>query len=63
MIIENSETQDIPEILRLYETAREFQKVKGAVLWPEFEQELIEMEIAENRQWKILINNQIACVW
>jgi RimJ/RimL family protein N-acetyltransferase len=37
--------------------------VKGAVLWPEFEQELIEMEIAENRQWKILINNQIACVW
>ncbi|MDR2146773.1 MAG: hypothetical protein LBE91_09985 [Tannerella sp.] len=50
MTIENSETQDIPEILRLYETAREFQKVKGAVLWPEFEQKLIKVEIAENRQ-------------
>lgn len=63
MTIENSKTKDTSEIFRLYEIAREFQKAKGAVIWPNFEKELIETEIEEQRQWKILINNQIACVW
>ena len=63
MTIENSATEDISEIFRLYEIARNFQKTKGAVLWPKFDRELIETEIEERRQWKILINNQVACVW
>lgn len=63
MKIINSELKDIPEILGLYEQARSFQKVKGAVLWPEFDLKLIETEISENRQWKIVIGNEIACVW
>ena len=54
---------DKGEIFILYEMARIFQKIKGAVLWPEFDNALIEKEIAEKRQWKILIDNQIACVW
>lgn len=63
MTIQNSVQNDIEEIFRLYEIARNFQKLKGAVLWPEFDNALIEKEIAEKRQWKILIENQIACVW
>jgi ribosomal protein S18 acetylase RimI-like enzyme len=63
MTIENSVTEDIGEILRLYEIAKDFQKLKGAVLWPKFDKEMIETEIEERRQWKILIDNQIACVW
>ena len=63
MTIENSTTEDINEIFRLYEIARSFQKIKTVVPWPEFEKELIETEISEKRQWKILIDNQIACVW
>lgn len=63
MIIKNSELQDISEILRLYEIGRDLQKTKGVVLWPRFEEKLIETEIVENRQWKILIDNQIACIW
>ena len=63
MTIENSTTEDINEIFRLYEIARSFQKIKAVVPWPEFEKELIETEISEKRQWKILIDNQIACVW
>ena len=55
MTIENSVTEDTDEILRLYEIARDFQKLKGAVLWPKFDKELIETEIEERRQWKILI--------
>jgi GNAT superfamily N-acetyltransferase len=63
MDIENSSSKDIDEIFRIYEIARNFQKTKGAVLWPIFERTLIETEISEKRQWKILIDNQIACVW
>ncbi|MCX6207855.1 MAG: GNAT family N-acetyltransferase [Bacteroidetes bacterium] len=63
MTIGNAEKEDISDIFRLYENARDFQKTKGSVLWPQFDKKLIETEISENRQWKILINNQIACVW
>jgi hypothetical protein len=63
MTIKNAEKDDISDIFSLYENARDFQKAKGAVLWPQFDKKLIETEISENRQWKILINNQIACVW
>ncbi|MGL5888965.1 MAG: GNAT family N-acetyltransferase [Bacteroidia bacterium] len=63
MKIENSTTKDIEEIFRLYKIATDFQKTRFTVYWPEFERNLVETEIAENRQWKILINNRIACVW
>ena len=63
MKIFNSTIDDIDDIFKLYETARDFQKIKGAVLWPKFNRDLIETEISENRQWKIVINGQIACVW
>ena len=36
---------------------------KKMVVWPPFENSFIENEIQENRQWKILINNKIACNW
>ena len=63
MDIQNSRLKDIDEIFRLYKIATEFQKTKFAVHWPEFERSLIETEIAENRQWKMVMGNQVACVW
>jgi GNAT superfamily N-acetyltransferase len=33
------------------------------VVWPEFKQSLVETEILENRQWKLMIGDAIACVW
>lgn len=63
MIIENSSPRDIEEIFRLYRLATDFQKTKNIVLWPEFERNLVETEIAENRQWKIVIDDEIACIW
>jgi ribosomal protein S18 acetylase RimI-like enzyme len=38
-------------------------KAKNQVYWPEFSKELIVNEIAENRQWKLMIDGQIACIW
>ena len=63
MIIENSVMADAVEIARLYESARDLQKIKGAVCWPLFDKKLIETEITEGRHWKIVIDTQIACVW
>lgn len=63
MTVQNSNSTDIDEIFRLYKIATDFQKTKFIVHWPEFDRKLIEMEIAEERQWKIVIDNSIACVW
>jgi len=63
MKILNSTIEDIDRIFDLYEIATAFQKSKGMVNWPIFERALIESEIKENRQWKIVINQTIACVW
>lgn len=42
---------------------RQTQKAKAAVPWPEFDRILIENEIVEQRQWKIIVDNQVACIW
>ena len=64
MTIVNSTLEDIPEIFRLYKLATDFQKIKfPGNLWPDFEENFIITEINENRQFKLLIENQIACIW
>jgi len=64
MKIENCVREDIDEIFRLYKIASEYQKSKQTVVvWPEFKKQLVETEIAENRQWKLIIDKEIACVW
>jgi GNAT superfamily N-acetyltransferase len=63
MTIQNSTITNIDDIFRLYKLATDFQKSKFFVHWPEFKRELIETEIAENRQWKMMIDDQIACIW
>jgi RimJ/RimL family protein N-acetyltransferase len=61
--IRNSNINDIDEIFRLYKIATDFQKTRFTVHWPEFDRTLIENELAENRQWKIVADDKIACVW
>lgn len=63
MKITNSNSADIPEIFRLYRLATVYQKIKNCTQWPEFSMELVSKEIAENRQWKLLIDQDVACVW
>jgi GNAT superfamily N-acetyltransferase len=56
---------DIDEIFRLYRLAAAYQATipEATVVWPEFELGLVEQELAEGRQWKLLVGNTIACVW
>ncbi|HET6769170.1 MAG TPA: GNAT family N-acetyltransferase [Chitinophagaceae bacterium] len=54
---------DVHKILSLYESARTLQTQKGMVVWPPFERPFIEKEINERRQWKLVIDDIIACNW
>jgi ribosomal protein S18 acetylase RimI-like enzyme len=64
MTIKNVTPLDIDRIFTLYKIASNYQKEKKTVIvWPDFNREMVEMEIAENRQFKLLINTEIACVW
>ena len=64
MNIQNSTIADIDEIFRLYKIAAAYQRAKKTVVvWPDFERKLVETEIVENRQWKLIINGLVACVW
>lgn len=63
MKIMNCAFSDTDKILFLYEAARSLQRERKMVVWPHFDAVFIEKEIAENRQWKIVLNNTIACNW
>jgi GNAT superfamily N-acetyltransferase len=55
---------DIDEIFRLYKLASAYQSaIQSIVVWPDFERAMVEEELAEKRQWKLVIDNEIACVW
>lgn len=63
MEIQNCLISDTDAILSLYEAARELQKQREMVVWPFFEEAFVVKEIQEQRQWKMIIDNEIACNW
>lgn len=54
---------DIDQILLLYDYARQLQQERKMVVWPHFDKAFLQNEILEQRQWKLIINNEIACNW
>ncbi len=63
MKIENSTKEDTNTIFGLYEIATAYMKERSLVVWPAFDRKMVEQEIEEKRQWKLIINNSVACVW
>ena len=63
LLVEPSKIHDIDAIFKLYDQAAEFQKTVFHKHWAGFERSLVEKEIAESRQWKILSNGEIACIF
>jgi ribosomal protein S18 acetylase RimI-like enzyme len=62
-MITNCDERDFTMILQLYAAARDLQRERGRVVWPDFDDDLMKTEIAEGRQWKMLIDGRIACNW
>lgn len=64
MVIKKVKPQDINEIFRLYKMASDYQKtLETVVVWPTFERNLVATEIAEQRQFKLVVNDTVACIW
>ncbi len=63
MKIENSTLQDTDAIFELYKFATDYQISKGIAPWPTFRRAMVENEIKNRLQFKIVIDNQMACTW
>lgn len=63
MNVKNSITSDVSTILEIYDHAISYQSKMEAVQWPKFTIEHIQKEIETEVQWKIMVDDQIACVW
>ncbi|MCX2573341.1 GNAT family N-acetyltransferase [Pedobacter sandarakinus] len=59
----NSLPTDLQTIFEFYEMAVAHQKKVFHKHWQGFDQHLIENEIAENRQYKILVGGEVACIF
>ena len=62
MILEST-LKDVDDIYELYRQAREYQKSRFHSHWPIFDKALVPTEIGEHRQWKMLVDERIACIW
>jgi hypothetical protein len=63
MDIQNSLIEDLDFIFDLYNSATVYQKERFISYWPEFDREMVINEIVESRQWKIIIDGEVACIW
>jgi len=59
----NSQPTDIETIFGFYDLAIAHQKKVFNKHWQGFNRELVHTEIAENRQYKILVGGKVACVF
>ena len=59
----NCDISDVETIFGLYDVAIAHQKMVSDQHWLPFDRELVVQEIEEKRQWKILIDGEIACVF
>lgn len=63
MKILQSKPADLDHIFQLYDAATAYQKKVGIRAWKGFETAMVENEIAEHRQYKIVIDGEIACIF
>ena len=63
MTIKNSTIEDIDMIFEMYNKAIAYQKKVFNKQWLGFERDLIESEIREKRQWKIVVGGEVACIF
>ena len=58
-----STTDDLQTIFDLYDAAIAHQKAVSDMHWLPFDRQMVATEIAEGRQWKIMLDDQVACVF
>ena len=63
MTILHSTREDLDSIFKIYDDATEYQKKQTINYWKGFERSLVKKEIEEKRQYKIMVDGEIACVF
>ena len=63
MEIVRSTTNDLETIFTLYDAAIAYQKAVSHLHWLPFERNRVEVEIDQGRQWKIMVDGQVACIF
>lgn len=64
MIIKNVLPEDIATVLEFYNSASKYQQEKKTVIvWPNFDADMVKEEILENRQFKLMVDKKVACIW
>jgi len=63
MIILHSTLEDLDSIFKIYDDATAYQKKQTINYWKGFERSLVKKEIEEQRQYKIIVDGEIACVF
>lgn len=59
----NTEEKDLDFVFYLYDEAIKYQKRKKFPFWKTYDKEVLRKDVADKRQFKIVIENQIACVF
>jgi RimJ/RimL family protein N-acetyltransferase len=62
-VFAQSTAEDIDTIFAFYDDAIAFQKTVFKKHWKGFDRSMIEAEVAQGKQWKILRNGEIACIF
>lgn len=63
MKIINSSISDIETIFAFYDNAVAFQKTKFDKHWLAFDHQMVEKEIEECRQWKMMDGDEVVCIF
>lgn len=61
--VQNSHSTDIDTIFEFYDMAIAYQKKVFNKHWQGFSREMVQTEIDEKRQYKILVDGEVACVF
>ena len=63
MVFANNTLEDVEQIFMLYDAAVAYQKTKFNKHWLPFDRQMVEREIHEHRHFKIVIENETACIF
>lgn len=63
MKILNCNIRDIDNIFEMYADATKYQKERVTDYWPKFSEKMVKAEIINKKHFKLMINENIACIW
>ena len=63
MKVTNCSIGDIDLIFEMYAEAAKYQKERVTDYWPKFSRKMVKAEIINKKHFKLLINENVACIW